>query len=310
MRLIQETYHDRQGEEALTYLYEDGSYVPLARIDHHAPAANDGTKHDTVYYFHNDVSGIPEELTDAGGELVWQARYKVWGNAVQEEWVQRAPARTMVAQGERQVTPSAYAPRPQNLRFQGQYLDRETGLHYNTFRFYDPDVGRFINKDPVGLRGGVNFYQYAPNAVGWIDPLGLARIPSDVLGRKVYQDDSLIDTTTPVSEMSINQTALNSPSFDKLKGMINNGATNQDLMGAGYAPFGPDGNQVNLHHVLGDEPGPMVELSASTHQKYYRQLHGLIEDGNSFRNDPAAARGYDRFRKQYWKERARNSRCS
>ncbi|MGF6642282.1 RHS repeat-associated protein [Paraburkholderia sp. GAS82] len=310
MRLIQETYHDRQGEEALTYLYEDGSYVPLARIDHHAPAANDGTKHDTVYYFHNDVSGIPEELTDAGGELVWQARYKVWGNAVQEEWIQRAPARTMVAQGERQVTPSAYAPRPQNLRFQGQYLDRETGLHYNTFRFYDPDVGRFINKDPVGLRGGVNFYQYAPNAVGWIDPLGLARIPSDVLGRKVYQDDSLIDTTTPVSEMSINQTALNSPSFDKLKGMINNGATNQDLMGAGYAPFGPDGNQVNLHHVLGDEPGPMVELSASTHQKYYRQLHGLIEDGNSFRNDPAAARGYDRFRKQYWKERARNSRCS
>ncbi|HDR9058237.1 TPA: HNH/ENDO VII family nuclease [Burkholderia vietnamiensis] len=58
--------------------------------------------------------------------------------------------------------------------------------------------------------------------------------------------------------------------------MIGNGATNGDLMKAGYAPFGPDGNQVNLHHVLGDEPGPMVELSASTHQKYYKQLHGLL----------------------------------
>ncbi|WP_367646621.1 HNH/ENDO VII family nuclease [Burkholderia diffusa] len=70
-------------------------------------------------------------------------------------------------------------------------------------------------------------------------------------------------------------------------------------MKAGYAPFGPDGNQVNLHHVLGDEPGPIVELSAATHQRYYKQLHGLIDDGASFRNDPAAARGYDRFRRNY-----------
>ncbi|RQS25241.1 hypothetical protein DIE03_25890 [Burkholderia sp. Bp8992] len=86
MRLVQETYHDRQGEEALTYLYESNSYVPLARIDQGKAAANDADVRDAVYYFHNDVSGLPEELTDAGGELVWQARYKVWGNAVQEEW--------------------------------------------------------------------------------------------------------------------------------------------------------------------------------------------------------------------------------
>ena len=44
----------------------------------------------------------------------------------------------------------------QNLRFQGQYLDRDTGLHYNTFRFYDPDIGRFISPDPIGLEGGIN----------------------------------------------------------------------------------------------------------------------------------------------------------
>jgi uncharacterized protein RhaS with RHS repeats len=104
MRLVQETYHDRRGLEALTYLYEPDSYVPLARIDHAAPSANDasadaGVVRDAVYYFHNDVSGMPEELTDADMDLVWQARYKVWGNALQEEWIQRA------------------APRPQNLRF-------------------------------------------------------------------------------------------------------------------------------------------------------------------------------------------------
>ncbi|MDN7895059.1 RHS repeat-associated core domain-containing protein [Burkholderia cepacia] len=176
MRLVQETYHDRQGEEALTYLYESNSYVPLARIDQGKPAANDADARDAVYYFHNDVSGLPEELTDAGGDLVWQARYKVWGNAVQEEWVARAPQRSTATWGEVSVvapTPT-HVPRPQNLRFQGQYLDRETGLHYNTFRFYDPDIGRFISPDPIGLMGGFNFYAYAPNSLGRVDPLGLS----------------------------------------------------------------------------------------------------------------------------------------
>ncbi|MCA8341231.1 RHS domain-containing protein [Burkholderia cepacia] len=175
MRLVQETYHDRQGEEALTYLYEANSYVPLARIDQGKPAANDADARDAVYYFHNDVSGLPEELTDAGGDLVWQARYKVWGNAVQEEWVARKPLQSTPSWGEMLAGPSTSAgmPRPQNLRFQGQYLDRETGLHYNTFRYYDPDVGRFINQDPIGLMGGPNLYRYAPNPVSWIDPWGL-----------------------------------------------------------------------------------------------------------------------------------------
>ncbi|WP_312676989.1 RHS repeat-associated core domain-containing protein, partial [Escherichia coli] len=61
----------------------------------------------------------------------------------------------------------------QNLRYQGQYLDRETGLHYNLHRYYDPDVGRFMVTDPIGLAGGINLYQYAPNPLSWIDPLGL-----------------------------------------------------------------------------------------------------------------------------------------
>ncbi|EPZ9320828.1 RHS repeat-associated core domain-containing protein [Salmonella enterica subsp. enterica] len=42
----------------------------------------------------------------------------------------------------------------QNLRFQGQYLDRETGLHYNLFRYYDPECGRFTQPDPASLEGG------------------------------------------------------------------------------------------------------------------------------------------------------------
>jgi RHS repeat-associated protein len=60
-----------------------------------------------------------------------------------------------------------------NLRFQGQYFDEETGLHYNRHRYYNPSSGQFISQDPIGLLGGVNGYQYAPNPVGWVDPFGL-----------------------------------------------------------------------------------------------------------------------------------------
>jgi len=66
------------------------------------------------------------------------------------------------------------------LRFQGQYYDVETGLHYNRYRYYDPQVGRFIGKDPIGFAGGLNVYVYAPNPTEWIDPFGLTRIPKSV----------------------------------------------------------------------------------------------------------------------------------
>jgi RHS repeat-associated protein len=272
------------------YIYGEDTFVPLAQVE---TRAEGGGSHQILHY-HTDQVGTPHALTRCNGGIVWQASYRAWGDAVIVE--SDAPS---------YHSASDFQP----LRFLGQYHDDETGLHYNRHRYYDPNTGRFISKDPIGLAGGFNVYQYGPNPTAWIDPLGLARCPGSVLGRKVYQDDSLIDGSTPLSKMNINQKALNSPSFDKLKGMINNGATNLDLMKSGYAPFGPDGNQLNLHHVLGDEPGPMVELSASTHQKYYKPLHGLIEDGASFRNNPVAARGYDRFRRNYWKKRAENFGC-
>ncbi|MCV5664456.1 RHS repeat-associated core domain-containing protein, partial [Escherichia coli] len=48
-----------------------------------------------------------------------------------------------------------------------------TGLHYNLFRYYAPECGRFISQDPISIRGGLNLYRYAPNPLIWIDPLGL-----------------------------------------------------------------------------------------------------------------------------------------
>ncbi|MEQ4762044.1 RHS repeat-associated core domain-containing protein, partial [Klebsiella aerogenes] len=58
--------------------------------------------------------------------------------------------------------------------FQGQYFDAETGLHYNRHRYYDPEIAGFISQDPIGLAGGLNVYQYAPNPLGWVDPWGLS----------------------------------------------------------------------------------------------------------------------------------------
>ncbi|WP_252357386.1 RHS repeat domain-containing protein, partial [Escherichia coli] len=128
MRLAQESRPEGTGS---LYIYSDpGSYEPLARVD---KAGKEGPNR--ILYFHTDVNGAPEEMTDSDGKIVWETGYQVWGNTIQEK---------------------DHGGVEQNLRYQGQYLDRETGLHYNLHRYYDPDVGRFMVTDPIGLRGGVN----------------------------------------------------------------------------------------------------------------------------------------------------------
>lgn len=80
-----------------------------------------------------------------------------------------------------------------NLRFPGQYYDQETGLFYNYFRDYDPQTGRYIESDPIGLRAGINTYGYVGgNPVNWVDPYGLARFGFRPLGsgsESFTQDD-------------------------------------------------------------------------------------------------------------------------
>jgi len=83
-----------------------------------------------------------------------------------------------------------------------------------------------------------------------------------------------------------------------------NGLTNLERMQAGKAPYGPDGKKIQLHHVLQKEPGPMAEVTETTHQNYYKTLHGLKGKGESFRNDPVLEKQYNNFRRQYWKWRA------
>ncbi|MBX9448090.1 RHS repeat-associated core domain-containing protein [Dickeya chrysanthemi] len=56
----------------------------------------------------------------------------------------------------------------------GKAVEPQPLRYDNLLRYYDPTVGRFTTQDPIGLAGGINLYQYAPNSLSWVDPLGLA----------------------------------------------------------------------------------------------------------------------------------------
>ena len=149
--LLQEIHPDSR----YTYIYADQeSYEPLAQVRDWT--TKDGESRQQIHYFHCDQIGIPREMTDKDGNLLWFGNYTGWGRLKEET----------------KVTDSAYQP----FRLQNQYADRETGLHYNFFRYYEPDAGRFVNQDPIKLSGGDNLYQFAPSAQRWIDVLGLLKV--------------------------------------------------------------------------------------------------------------------------------------
>ena len=127
-------------------LVADAIKVAWADVQLPAPATP------TAYYFHNDLLGTPEMLSDETQSVVWSADIAPFGETVETATQLRQP-----------------------LRLQGQYQDPETGLHYNYFREYDPSLGRYIESDPAGLQGGANSYAYVlPNPLRGVDPMGLS----------------------------------------------------------------------------------------------------------------------------------------
>lgn len=86
--------------------------------------------------------------------------------------------------------------------------------------------------------------------------------------------------------------------------ILDGGGSNLDLMKNGYAPIGPDGKQIELHHMFGEEPGPIAELEKTFHQQNTKALHSMINE--SFRNDKAKRDSWGNFKKAYWKERAKD----
>ena len=129
---------------AREFVYRPESFEPLVLLR--------GANSPALHYI-NDPNGCPIRLIDSAGHIQWAARHQAWGGIAQLQVNQ--------------------VDNP--LRLQGQYEDGESGLHYNRYRYYAPQVGAFISQDPLGLAAGENVHDFAPNALGWMDPLGLSK---------------------------------------------------------------------------------------------------------------------------------------
>ncbi|NHZ93883.1 type IV secretion protein Rhs [Massilia sp. CCM 8733] len=162
---------ESRGQWERTYIYDSHSFVPLAQVDTVTQQGASFAPDCSVHYMHTDHLGTPNEITDQHGEIFWAVAYKTWGNVLRRTDI--ALDFVNLTSTEQNYIQSELA-QAQPIRFQGQYHDTETGLHYNRFRYYDADCGRFVSLDPIGLSGGNNMYQYAANPIVWIDPLGLA----------------------------------------------------------------------------------------------------------------------------------------
>jgi RHS repeat-associated protein len=142
-----------------------GSYSLTARATDNAGAATTSAASAVtvtsggaqLYYVYSDQINAAREITNAAGAVVWRAD-------TTEPFGANLPNENVAGQGR-----FIY-----NQRFPGQYFDAETGLHYNYYRDYDPQSGRYVESDPIGLDGGINTYGYVDaNPVSLVDPTGL-----------------------------------------------------------------------------------------------------------------------------------------
>lgn len=111
-----------------------GTHKPLAQVCNWT--TEEGESRQQTHYFYCNQIGIPREMTDKDGNLLWIGNYTAWGRLKEET----------------RVTDSAYQP----FCLQNQYADRETGLQYNFYRYYESEAGRFVNQDPIWLWGARN----------------------------------------------------------------------------------------------------------------------------------------------------------
>ncbi|RBP75692.1 RHS repeat-associated core domain-containing protein [Marinobacter nauticus] len=153
-RLVAE-YDSGASTPAKRYRYTENSFAPVS----YSEGNND-------FAVHSDYLDTPKALTDTSGNVVWNTVLSPYGNTVENT----------DPDGDGQAI--AF-----NLRFPGQYHDRETGLYYNWNRTYDPESGRYLQSDPLGLYDGPNTYTYVySNPVNYIDPTGEWGIAGGVYG--------------------------------------------------------------------------------------------------------------------------------
>ncbi|PNL49829.1 type IV secretion protein Rhs [Proteus mirabilis] len=158
-QMVQETpiYADgtRAYDSQIQWLYQPGEITPTARY-----------QRGKLHYVVTDHQGTPREIFSEKGIVSWAGRLNTWGQMAfwqsHDDYADNDPEYTEC-----------------HFRFAGQYEDKESGLYYNRFRYYDKDTGQYISPDPIGLLGGFNPYGYVHCPTGWVDPFGLSgtRLP-------------------------------------------------------------------------------------------------------------------------------------
>nr|WP_323187746.1 MULTISPECIES: polymorphic toxin type 30 domain-containing protein [unclassified Streptomyces] len=144
-----------QTTEDTTLTWDYAGLRPLTQTER-----RHGSNDDRFFAIVTDLIGTPTELVDESGALAWRTRTTLWGTTT---WTRDA---------------TGYTP----LRFPGQYFDRESELHYNFFRYYDPESARYLTPDPLGLTPADNPVTYVHNPHTWSDPLGLSPCPPRIEG--------------------------------------------------------------------------------------------------------------------------------
>ena len=123
----------------ITWVFEENSFIPTAKL-----------KGDKKFSILADHLGTPTHMYNEEGETTWERSLDSFGR---------------LKSGDHGSCPFMY---------QGQYYDTEIELAYNRFRYYDPEDGRYISQDPIGLAGGMNSYTYVQDSNSYIDPFGLS----------------------------------------------------------------------------------------------------------------------------------------
>ncbi|MEU6222870.1 DUF6531 domain-containing protein [Streptomyces sp. NPDC047042] len=150
--LTEQTTRVTGAAELVTLTWDHDGLAPLAQTETRSAASAPQEIIDRRFFaIVTDQIGTPTELVDENGDIAWRTRSTLWGTTT---WNRDA---------------TAYTP----LRFPGQYHDPETGLHHNYFRHYDPETGRYLTLDPLGLDPAPNPVAYVDNPHTLCDPLGL-----------------------------------------------------------------------------------------------------------------------------------------
>ncbi|MEU6760877.1 DUF6531 domain-containing protein [Streptomyces sp. NPDC046853] len=156
--MVEEVSDDPGLPDLVAVTWDYTGIRPVAQAERRISRATQREVDARFFAMVTDLAGAPTELVDTAGEIAWQARKTTWGLTA---W---------------KTGNTAYTP----LRFPGQYFDAETGLHYNYHRHYDPDAGRYVTADPLGLAPALNPMSYVINPFSWADPLGLSPYPNQM----------------------------------------------------------------------------------------------------------------------------------